>query len=129
MLSSEPIEESVQRAPRDQPCQMRLIGQQDEDQEMAADLAMWRSLVTLRRAVSWSSGGEGLTHVGACGRAGKKWTNSSRQVLLTEPLSGARGGVPTHHRSQHHRPQPEKTGAQTGSGPVQGPTAELEFPT
>lgn len=59
---------------------MRLIGQQDEGQEVAADLAMRRSLVTLRRAVSWSSGREGLTHVGACGRDGKNRTNSSSKA-------------------------------------------------
>lgn len=47
---------------------------------MAADLATWRSLVTLRRVVSWSTGGEGLTQVGSYGRDGEKWTDSSGQV-------------------------------------------------
>lgn len=53
VLSSEPIEESVQGALREGPCRV-----QDEDQEVAADLAPWKSFVTLRRAVSWSSGGD-----------------------------------------------------------------------
>lgn len=39
-----------------------------------------------------------------------------------ELLPGARNEVPTHHRSQQLG---EKTGAQTGSGLAQGPSAEL----
>lgn len=50
------------------------------------------------------------------------WTDSFWQVLLMELLPGARNEVPTHHRSQQLG---EKTGAQTGSGLAQGPSAEL----
>lgn len=80
---------------------------------MLADLAMPRSLATLRRAVSGSSGDESLTQVDSCGRDGKKWTESSRQVLVTESLPCARDDILSHCQSQQLS---EETEAQIGSG-------------
>ena len=90
---------------------MQLRGQWGEAQEVAADSAMWMPLATLRRAVAWSSGGEGLPQGALMAEMGR-----SRPVLpgmlFAEPLPGTGGDVPTHHRSQHHRPHLEKTRAQ-----------------
>lgn len=64
--------------------------------------------------------------MGPCSRDREKWTGSSGQAPLTEPLQGARDDVPSHHRCQQRR---EETAACTGSGLAQGPAADLGFPT
>ena len=65
-----------------------LRGQWGEAQEVVADSAMWVPLVTLRRAVVWSSGGEGLPQWALVAEIGR-----SRPVLLgvlfAEPLLGS----------------------------------------
>ena len=79
---------------------------------MAADSAMWMSLVSLRRAVSWSIGGEGLPQWALVAEMGRS-RPALPGVLFAELLPGTGGDVPAHHSAQHHRPHFGKTGAQT----------------
>ena len=65
-----------------------LRGQWGEAQEVAADSAVWVPLETLRGAVAWSSGGEGLPQGALVAEMGR-----SRPilpgVLFAEPLPGS----------------------------------------